>query len=55
MFPSQKKKKNWHDLILNQHYRIMKLGKKIIHACKFHTVEEEAFGGGSEGGVEKKN
>ena len=32
-----------------------KLGKRIIHACKIHTVEEEAFGGGSKGGVEKKN
>ena len=32
-----------------------KLGKRIIHACKFHTMEEEAFGGGSEGVVEEKN
>ena len=30
-----------------------KLGKWIIPTCKIHTVEEEAFGGGPKGGVEK--
>ena len=46
---------NQHDLLLNQHYRKMKnkLGKMITHACKIHIVEEEAFGGGTKGGVEK--
>ena len=29
--------------------------KRIIPACKIHKVEEEAFGGGPKGGVEKKN
>ena len=32
-----------------------KLGKWIIFACKIHIVEEEAFHGGTKGGVEKKN
>ena len=32
-----------------------KLGKEIIPICKIYTVEEEALGGGSKGGVEKKN
>ena len=31
-----------------------KLGKGIILACKIHTVEEEVFGGGLKGGIEKK-
>ena len=46
---------NKHDLILTQHHRKMKnkLGKRITHACKVHTVEEKAFGGGTKGGVEK--
>ena len=46
---------NKHDLILNQHHRKMKnkLGKRITHACKVHTLEEKAFGGGTKGGVEK--
>ena len=30
-----------------------KLGKRITHACKIHTLKEEAFGGGTKGGVEK--
>ena len=28
---------------------------EITLVCKIHTVEEEALGGGSKGGVEKKN
>lgn len=32
-----------------------KLGKLIIPTCKTHTVEEEAFGGGPKGRVDKKN
>ena len=31
------------------------LGKGIIHACKIHTLKEEAFGWGPKCGVEKKN
>ena len=32
-----------------------RVGKEIIPICKIYTVEEEALGGGSKGGVEKKN